>query len=891
MVNEPTAAIDRRDVALASACGLAALVAYVRTLAPGLTADVDSPMFQFIGRVLGVAHNPGYPLYALVTWPIAQIPIGSLAWRINLFSAAMGALAVGLTVIAARRLGCGRIAAAFAALGLAAGGIFWSQAIVAEVYTLHLVLVAALLQYALAWEASRRPRDFYAAVACLAIGLGHHTTIAAFAPALAACALIADRRFALRLRTIGTAAAICLLGLLPYLYVLIRSRDPQAYVESPATTVGGLVQVVLGGQFRERLFTDPWTVVATERIPAIVALVLRPDLTMAGLALALVGAVWLLRRRAAAAVLLLTGAAIVLAFVAGYAVVDQPVFLLPVVLCLWLFAATGLDRLLAAIARGTPPGRLRTVLPAVAGVAALALPIALAARHGPRVDRSGDRAPARHVERLVAALPARAAIAGGDFIAERMVQYELLGRDAAAGRDIALAPRDADAIAALAARGVSVVAFPGAVTRLRLAGLDFSATPVPLVDGTLDDVIAELPRGSIVGLAIPSGHAIGLRPASRKAWALLGLPPAWGTGAAAEHVAVGVVGGGGPARALSDPTLARLPLAAHEHPWTGRATIEASAGGGVAAIRAGGRDLLRTADGVVVAIWAPDGSLRRAFAVGPANGYQVPLEADALTAYPLIGVAASGSVAPGGAPVDVTPLAVTGSISASVPDGGVLTLEVEDAAGPVEPYVVEQDGGARIDVRPAADGAPTRLTIGADAAQPAAVFVAFGVIPERLVARLRGGSGHAEVRRVATTGLLRGPGRRSAVVRMTRDDQSLVLGPGWSAVEADDAGPFRWTTRREARLVLPASAPTWHTLAIEAFRPAGDGPSSLGIRINGEVLPAQPVQPGWHRYAWTIPPALTGTLGRTSVELSLVVEGPASPRGLAVSTIRFSDGA
>ena len=77
------------------ACGAVALAAYVRTLAPGLTSDLDSPMFQFIGRVLGVAHNPGYPLYTLVTWPVAQVPIGELAWRINLFSAVMGAVATG----------------------------------------------------------------------------------------------------------------------------------------------------------------------------------------------------------------------------------------------------------------------------------------------------------------------------------------------------------------------------------------------------------------------------------------------------------------------------------------------------------------------------------------------------------------------------------------------------------------------------------------------------------------------------------------------------------------------------------------------------------------------------------------------------------------------------
>ena len=62
-------------------------------------------MFQFIGRVLGVAHNPGYPLYILLTHAFSYLPIGSLAYRINLFSALCGAIAVWLMFLASRRLG------------------------------------------------------------------------------------------------------------------------------------------------------------------------------------------------------------------------------------------------------------------------------------------------------------------------------------------------------------------------------------------------------------------------------------------------------------------------------------------------------------------------------------------------------------------------------------------------------------------------------------------------------------------------------------------------------------------------------------------------------------------------------------------------------------------
>ncbi len=893
MASEPATAVDRRDVVLAAACGALACAAYVRTLAPGLTADADSPLFQFIGRALGVAHNPGYPLYALLTWPVAQIPIGSLAWRINLFSAAMGGLAVALAAIAARRLGCRRPVAAVVALAFAAGGTFWAQAVVAEVYTLHLALVAALLQSALAWRASGRPRDFYAAVAWLAVGLGHHTTIAAFAPAIAALALLTDWRFALRLRTIATSAAICLLGFAPYLFVLVRSRDPQAYVESRATTLDGLAGVVLGGQFRDRLFTDSWAAIAGQRVPELVAQVFRPDLTIVGLALAGIGALWLLRRRRPDAALLLTGAAIITAFVASYQVVDQHVFLLPVVLCLWLCAGVGLETLLDGAARLLPALGATAARRSLAGAAALMLPIWLAVQHGPRVDRSGDRDDGRHVERLMAALPTRAAIASGDFIVERMVHYELRGLDAGAGRDLRIAPRDAAAVESLRRSGDTVVAFPGAVDRLRLDGLDFSAAPVRLVDSTLDRLVGELPHGSIVALAVPAAHVPGFAATARRARGRLGTPAAWATSVSAEHVALAVVGGA--ARAESTPGGARLALAAGEGGWVGRAAIEAEAGRGDAAIRAGGRDLVRTADGVAVAIWDPAGAFLRAFALVEADGYQVPLAATAFSAYPLLGQAEARDVA-AGIDVDLTPLASTGSLTLAVPPGGVLTLDAFDA-GPLAPYVVDNPAGARVDVGAVPGGKVpgghgTRIVIAAGPAHVAPLYLALGAVPDRLAGRLAAPAATvARVRRATTIGLLRGPDRRSAVLRMTRDDQALLVGAGWSAVEADDAGSYRWIRGREGRLTIPATSTAWRRLAIAAFRAGDGGAATIAVRVNGITLEPQPLQPGWQTCAWSLPPDVAEALGRAPAELHVVVTGDsaAAARAVAVASLRFSD--
>ncbi len=91
----------------------------------------------------------------------------------------------------------------------------------------------------------------------------------------------------------------------------MRSRDPEAYVESRATTLGELAGVVLGRQFQDRLFSDQWRALASTQAPLLWERVFVGDLTWAGLICAAIGAGWLLRRRLADALLMAVGAAIV----------------------------------------------------------------------------------------------------------------------------------------------------------------------------------------------------------------------------------------------------------------------------------------------------------------------------------------------------------------------------------------------------------------------------------------------------------------------------------------------------------------------------------------------------------------------------------------------------
>ena len=68
------------------------LVGYVKTLAPTVSF-FDSGELIAAAATFGVAHPPGYPLYVLLGWLFSKLPVGGVAYRLNLMSAVFAALA------------------------------------------------------------------------------------------------------------------------------------------------------------------------------------------------------------------------------------------------------------------------------------------------------------------------------------------------------------------------------------------------------------------------------------------------------------------------------------------------------------------------------------------------------------------------------------------------------------------------------------------------------------------------------------------------------------------------------------------------------------------------------------------------------------------------------
>lgn len=241
-----------------AALGLAAFVLYLATLAPTILyyADQmkDSAVLPAVAYTLGISHPTGYPTYTILTHLFTFLPVGDVAYRVNLASAVFGAAAVALLFGVGYRLSRSLVASALGAVAFGVSGLFWSQALIAEVYTLHVMFVALVLFVLVLWRDERRDRYLLLAAFLIGLSMTHHLTSGLLLPAAALFLLVADPRKVLAWRLVLGGIGLFLVGLIPYAYLPLRARmDPAMNVEDPSNWER-FEDMITGGEFADRMW-------------------------------------------------------------------------------------------------------------------------------------------------------------------------------------------------------------------------------------------------------------------------------------------------------------------------------------------------------------------------------------------------------------------------------------------------------------------------------------------------------------------------------------------------------------------------------------------------------------------------------------------------------------
>ena len=418
--------------------GILALGIYARTLAPTISwAHASGDGGDLITAVYtgGVPHPTGYPTYLLLGSLFTALLPGDPAYRLNLMSAMAAAGAVLLlaqTVIQlSTRLesgaGAAQVAGLTAGLALAFSPVLWSQAVVAEVYTLHALLFAALLRLAASPGASP-----FLMGAIWGVGLGNHLTLLLALPLI----LLATARARepeqpghppwLRL---GSGLA---LGLAVYLILPLRASVQPVINWGDAHTLAGLGWLVSGQLYHGYVFSLPlayWPA----RLSAWAGL-LGAQLTWIGLAVGLFGLARLAQRDRGLALASSASAGLVSLFALGYNTTDSYILLLPAFVVLALWAGFGWARALAGL---WPRGKY---LAGAAAALGLALPLGLLLSGYSAADASRDRAAAEFAQGVLAAAPPEAVLVSHSDLYSFVLWYEHYVRGARP--DIAIVDAD-----------------------------------------------------------------------------------------------------------------------------------------------------------------------------------------------------------------------------------------------------------------------------------------------------------------------------------------------------------------------------------------------------------------------------------------------------------------
>jgi hypothetical protein len=168
--------LARTDSFIALLVGIAALALYVRTLAPSLLWG-DSAEFQTLSYTLGMTHPSGYMTQIMFGKLFTYIPVGNIAYRVNLMSAFFGALAVADTYLIVRLLGGWRIPALSASILLALTEGFWWRALLAESYAPAAGMLASIWLLVLLWRNTGKRIFLFLAGLAGGLSLGIHSTV------------------------------------------------------------------------------------------------------------------------------------------------------------------------------------------------------------------------------------------------------------------------------------------------------------------------------------------------------------------------------------------------------------------------------------------------------------------------------------------------------------------------------------------------------------------------------------------------------------------------------------------------------------------------------------------------------------------------------------------
>lgn len=237
------------------------LVVYIKTLCPTIYVG-DSPALITASYTLGIGHPPGYPLWCLLAKLFTFLPIGDVAYRVNLMVAFLSSLTVYFLFLIIVKSLRNRIAAVTASLLFAFSREFWDQSLFAEVYSLNAFFIVTLIFLVLVWEdqtkqeasstnsrSNVRKKYLWLISFIYGLSLTNHHSMVLFLPPLLFWIFLIDRRSFASFKLWSGSILFFFLGLFVYLYLPFRSLANPALDWGNPETLSNFLKHIFRAQY------------------------------------------------------------------------------------------------------------------------------------------------------------------------------------------------------------------------------------------------------------------------------------------------------------------------------------------------------------------------------------------------------------------------------------------------------------------------------------------------------------------------------------------------------------------------------------------------------------------------------------------------------------------
>lgn len=305
---------------------------YLITLAPSVTF-FDSGEFLTATASLGSAHSPGYPLFLMYAKPFTWLPLGNVAFKINVATAVSSSLACMMVYVLTTSLlkriyilednRLNTIAIKFAglaaALSFAVTPRLWLQSNHDKPYPLLAFISAIIFYLLLRWqekyrEGNEQPSYVYVCTFLAGLSMAVHQTVVLLLPAWFLMMLMTDWRTIKRVKELIIATVFALLGFSVHLYLPLRAlRNPLLNWGDPKTLDQFMWHFLRKGYPSEPPVRDLSLLLAQLR-----AFNIPREFTWIGAALTILGLICLWRSNRTVFAAYIVSVAVFLLMIAGY---------------------------------------------------------------------------------------------------------------------------------------------------------------------------------------------------------------------------------------------------------------------------------------------------------------------------------------------------------------------------------------------------------------------------------------------------------------------------------------------------------------------------------------------------------------------------------------------